>query len=115
MVDGIAATGKPVERFSIEQNGDLKTIVNVSHSVKEMVHNATEIHREEYDISEFWISTKCGVGYTTTGLGANPTVGNMHDKLLPFGITGCFGETSEITEAKHICRRHAVSEKVRER
>ncbi|MGA0251065.1 MAG: UxaA family hydrolase, partial [bacterium] len=26
VVDGIAATGKPVEGFSIEQNGDLKTI-----------------------------------------------------------------------------------------
>ena len=115
VVDGIAATGKPVEGFSIEQNGDLKTIMNASRAAKEMVHFATELQREECDISELWISTKCGESDTTTGLGSNPTVGNMYDKLLPVGITGCFGETSEITGAEHICRRRAVNEKVGER
>ena len=88
VVDGIAATGKPVEGFSIEQNGDLKTIMNASRAAKEMVHFATELQREECDISELWISTKCGESDTTTGLGSNPTVGNMYDKLLPVGITG---------------------------
>ena len=115
VVDGIAATGKPVEGFSIEQNGDLKTIMNASRAAKEMVHFATELQREECDISELWISTKCGESDTTTGLGSNPTVGNMYDKLLPVGITGCFGETSEITGAEHICRRRAVNEELGER
>lgn len=115
VVEGIAATGKPVEGFSIEQNGDLKTIMNASRAAKEMVHFATELQREECDISELWISTKCGESDTTTGLGSNPTVGNMYDKLLPVGITGCFGETSEITGAEHICRRRAVNEEVGER
>ena len=115
VVDGIADTGKPVEGFSIEQNGDLKTIMNASRAAKEMVHFATELQREECDISELWISTKCGESDTTTGLGSNPTVGNMYDKLLPVGITGCFGETSEITGAEHICRRRAVNEEVGER
>ena len=115
VVDGIAATGKPVEGFSIEQNGDLKTIMNASRAAKEMVHFATELQRKECDISELWISTKCGESDTTTGLGSNPTVGNMYDKLLPVGITGCFGETSEITGAEHICRRRAVNEEVGER
>ena len=115
VVDGIAATGKPVEGFSIEQNGDLKTIMHASRAAKEMVHFATELQREECDISELWISTKCGESDTTTGLGSNPTVGNMYDKLLPVGITGCFGETSEITGAEHICRQRAVNEEVGER
>ena len=84
-MDGIAATGKPVEGYSIEQNGDLKTIINASRAPKEMVHFATEIQREECDIPELWISTKCGESDTTTGLGSNPTVGNMYDKLLPVG------------------------------
>ena len=115
VVDGIANTGKPVEGFSIEQNGDLKTIMNASRAAKEMVHFATELQREECDISELWISTKCGESDTTTGLGSNPAVGNMYDKLLPVGITGCFGETSEITGAEHICRQRAVNEEVGER
>ncbi len=112
VVDGIAATGKPVSGFAIEQNGDLKTIMDASRRAKDYVHRASELQREDCALSELWISTKCGESDTTTGLGSCPTVGNMYDKLLPEGITGFFGETSEITGAEHICRRRAISEEV---
>ena len=115
IVDGIAKTGKPVVGFSIEQNGDLKTIMDASRKAKEFVHFASELQKEEISISELWVSTKCGESDTTTGLGSCPTVGNMFDKLLPEGIYGCFGETSEITGAEHICKRRAVNEEVGER
>ena len=39
----------------------------------------------------------------------------MYDKLLPEGITGFFGETSEITGAEHICQKRAINEEVGER
>ena len=112
IVDGIAKTGKPVEGFSIEQNGDLKTIMDASRKAKEFVHYASELQKEEISISELWVSTKCGESDTTTGLGSCPTVGNMFDKLLPEGIYGCFGETSEITGAEHICKNRAMNEEV---
>ena len=115
VVDGIGATGKPVVGFSIEQNGDLKTIMDASRAAKDMVHFASELQREECSIADLWISTKCGESDTTTGLGSCPTVGNMYDKLLPEGIYGCFGETSEITGAEHICQKRAVNEEVGER
>lgn len=115
IVDGIAATGKPVTGFSIEQNGDLKTIMDASRVAKEYVHFASELQREECSISELWVSTKCGESDTTTGLSSCPTVGNMYDKLLPEGITGFFGETSEITGAEHICKTRAINEEVGER
>lgn len=115
IADGIAETGKPVAAFSIEQNGDLKTIMDASRKAKEFVHWATELQREECDISDLWISTKCGESDTTTGLGSCPTVGNMYDKLLPKGIYGVFGETSEITGAEHLCKERAINEEVGER
>ncbi|MBP1883976.1 UxaA family hydrolase [Sinorhizobium mexicanum] len=115
IVDGIAETGKPVAGFSIEQNGDLKTIMDASRKAKEFVHYATELQREECSVSELWVSTKCGESDTTTGLGSCPTVGNMYDKLLPEGIYGCFGETSEITGAEHICKERAINAEVGER
>jgi (2R)-sulfolactate sulfo-lyase subunit beta len=115
IVDGIAATGKPVAGFAIEQNGDLKTIMDASRKAKEFVHYASELQREACSISELWISTKCGESDTTTGLGSCPTVGNMYDKLLSEGIYGCFGETSEITGAEHICKARAVNDDVGER
>lgn len=115
IVDGIAETGKPVAGFSIEQNGDLETIRAASWKAKEFVHYASELQREECDMSELWISTKCGESDTTTGLGSCPTVGNMYDKLIPQGIHGVFGETSEITGAEHICKARAADEETGER
>src|SRR5690606_11716267 len=109
IVDGIAETGKPVEGFSIEQNGAFETIRTASWKAKEFVHWATELQREPCPGSDLWVSTKCGESDTTTGLGSCPTVGNMYDKLLPVGIHGCFGETSEITGAEHICARRAAT------
>jgi (2R)-sulfolactate sulfo-lyase subunit beta len=111
IVDGIAKTGKPVAGFSIEQNGDINTIATASRTAKEFVHMTSEYQREECDMAELWVSTKCGESDTTTGLSSCPTVGNMYDKLLPKGIYGCFGETSEITGAEHLCRDRAATPK----
>ena len=115
IVEGIAKTGKPVTGFSIEQNGDIKTIADASWKAKEYVHWASELQREECDISELWVSTKCGESDTTTGLASCPTVGNMYDKLIPQGIYGCFGETSELTGAEHLCADRAANNEARDK
>ncbi len=109
IADGIRKTGKPVAEFSIEQNGDIATIAAASRQAKEYVHWASELLREERPLSDLWVSTKCGESDTTTGLSSCPTVGNMYDKLLPHGLYGCFGETSEITGAEHICEKRAAN------
>jgi len=115
VAEGIAETGKPVAAFSIEQNGDIKTVADASRKAKEFVHWATERQREECEISDLWVSTKCGESDTTTGLGSCPTVGSMYDKLIPEGIHGVFGETSEITGAEHICKARAASPEIAEK
>ncbi len=115
IVDGIAATGKPVSGFAIEQNGDIATIAAASRQAKEYVHWATEQQREECSISDLWISTKCGESDTTSGIGANPTVGNMYDKLIPTGIYGVFGETTELTGAEHLCQQRAINKAIGEK
>ncbi len=112
VVDGIAKTGKPVTGFGIELNGDLATIAKASRVAKDYLQRASELRREECDISELWVSTKCGESDTTTGLASCPTVGNMYDKLIPRGIYGIFGETSEITGAEHLARARAINKKV---
>ena len=112
VVDGIAKTGKPVTGFGIEGHGDIATIAKASYVAKQYVQMASELQREECDIGELWVSTKCGESDTTTGLASCPTVGNMYDKLIPCGIYGVFGETSEITGAEHLARERAISKKV---
>jgi (2R)-sulfolactate sulfo-lyase subunit beta len=115
VVDGIAQTGKPVEGFAIEHNGDHATIMNASKKAKEFVHYATGLHRTEAPLKDLWVSTKCGESDTTSGCGANPAVGNAFDKLYPHGTTLVFGETTEITGGEHLvakrCRTPEVKEK----
>jgi (2R)-sulfolactate sulfo-lyase subunit beta len=112
VVDGIARTGKPVEGFAIEGQGDIATVAAASRRAKEFVHEASEKVREPCDISELWIAAKCGESDTTTGLASCPTVGNMYDKLIPRGLYGCFGETSELTGAEHLAAARAASPEV---
>jgi (2R)-sulfolactate sulfo-lyase subunit beta len=115
IVDGIAKTGKPVTGFSIEQNGDINTIAAASRKAKEYVQWASELRREACGIGDLWVSTKCGESDTTTGLASCPTVGNMYDKLIPKGIYGIFGETSEITGAEHLARKRAATPELGEK
>ena len=115
VVDGIAATGKPVVGFGIEGHGDIATIAKASYKAKEFLHWASELKREECGIADLWVSTKCGESDTTTGLGSCPTVGNMYDKLIPQGIYGVFGETSEITGGEHIAKERAINKAIGEK
>jgi (2R)-sulfolactate sulfo-lyase subunit beta len=115
VVKGIAKTGKPVVGFGIEGHGDIAIIAKASYKAKEFVQWASELEREECSVEDLWVSTKCGESDTTTGLSSCPTVGNMYDKLIPKGIYGCFGETSEITGAEHIAKSRAVNAKIGEK
>lgn len=115
VVDGIAKTGKPVTGFGIEGTGDIMTIAKASRVAKDYLQWASEQQRERCPISDLWVSTKCGESDTTTGLASCPTVGNLYDKLIPHGITGVFGETSEITGAEHLCRERAASPEIGEK
>ncbi len=114
IVEGIAKTGKPVVGFGIEGHGDIATISNASRAAKRFVQWATELPREECSITELWISTKCGESDTTTGLSSCPTVGNMYDKLIPRGIYGIFGETTEITGGERLCQARAATPEIGE-
>src|SRR3954468_17960455 len=113
VVDGIAATGKPVSGFGIELHGEHDTIRRASEAARMHLQWASELPREDCNLSELWVSTKCGESDTTSGCGANPTVGNAFDKLYASGCTLVFGETSEITGGEHIVKARCRDDKVR--
>ncbi|TVM36815.1 UxaA family hydrolase [Oceanidesulfovibrio marinus] len=115
IVDGIAETGKPVTGFSIERNGDHKTIMEASKKAKEYAQWASELQTEDVDLSEVWVSVKCGESDTTSGLASNPTVGAAIDKLVEAGATCCFGETSEITGAEMVAKERAATPEIGEK
>lgn len=113
IVDGIAETGKPVAGFAIEKNGDLNTICAASRKAKEFMQQTSGYLRTECDISELWVSTKCGESDTTSGIATNPTVGNAYDKLYENGNTLLFGETTELTGGEHLVLERCANDEVR--
>ena len=115
IVDGIAATGKPVTGFGIELHGDHDTIMRASRAAREFVQNASELQRVQCPISDLWVSTKCGESDTTSGCGANPTVGNAFDKLYPLGATLVFGETTELTGGEQLVAARCRNDEVRKK
>ena len=115
VADGIAATGKPVSFFGIELHGDHETIKRASKAAKEYMQWSSELRREERPLKDLWVSTKCGESDTTSGLGANPTVGNVFDKLYPHGVTLVFGETTELTGGEHLVAARCRNDEVRKK
>jgi (2R)-sulfolactate sulfo-lyase subunit beta len=112
VADAIAETGKPVAAFSIERNGDLKTIEAAARKAKEFVQWAGELQREPFSVKDLWMSTKCGESDTTSGLGANPTVGRVFERLAAAGSTLLFGETTEVTGGEDIIMEQCATPQV---
>jgi (2R)-sulfolactate sulfo-lyase subunit beta len=111
IVDGIKKTGKPVEGFSIEGRGDLKTAAEAARVAQKFLQDASELQRTPCDFKDLYISVKCGESDTTTGLSSCPTVGNVLDKHCDAGL-GSFGETSELTGGEHIVKAKAANKEV---
>ncbi len=114
LADGIAKSGKPVEAFAIEGEGDLRTIERASRAAMDLVADASELQREPVEIGELTLSIKCGESDTTLGAAGNPALGRAVDEFLDGGATVIFGETSELTGGEHFIADRCVTPEVRE-
>ena len=112
IADAIAETGKPVAAFSIERQGDLKTIEAAARKAKEFVQWAGELQREPFSVKDLWMSAKCGESDTTSGLASNPTVGRVFERLAAAGATLLFGETTEVTGGEDIIMEQCANPQV---
>ena len=113
VADGIALTGKPVERFSIERFGDLNTIAAAARVAAKLLQDASEIERVPVERHEIMMSIKCGESDTTSGLGACPTTSQAVDRTVGANGTVLFGETTELTGGEHLIAARCVDDVVR--
>ena len=67
-----------------------------------LLQNASDLQREELPMTDLVISSKCGESDTTSGLGSNPTLGKVAERVTDSGGTYMFGETSELTGGEDI-------------
>jgi len=102
VADAIAASGKPVASFHIEGTGDLKIIGKAARAAMTILQDASTLQRQTLPLIDLVVSAKCGESDTTSGLGSNPTIGKVAERLTEAGGTYMFGETSELTGGEDI-------------
>lgn len=106
-------TNKPLKQVIIQEaGGTLKAVDLAVRYAKEMVQEASMLRREEFPISELIVGTECGGSDPTSGLAANPVIGQMSDLLVAAGGTSILSETTEFIGAEHILAKRAVSPEV---
>jgi len=110
IAEGIAESGKPVERIVIQKlGGATAALAQGSRLAQAMAVEASKIKREEFPDSELVLGVKCGASDTTSGLASNPAAGVACDLLIDKGGTCIFGETTEFIGAEHILTRRAAT------
>jgi len=116
IADAIAATGKPVETLSIRSAGGMRAALDRGGAIAEdFGDELDDARREEADASELVFGVECGGSDATSGIAANPAVGNACDRLVDDGGTACFSETPEFIGAEQILADRCVDDEVRER
>jgi altronate dehydratase large subunit len=107
--DEIAGSKKPTELINTHQcGGSFKTIARGCEIAEQMVLAASEIQRQEFDVSELVIGCKCGSSDATSGLSSNLVVGEVADTLVRTGGTFLFGEVCDIMGSEQILASRAA-------
>jgi altronate dehydratase large subunit len=113
IAEGIAASGKPVDKVVIQESGGATAAVDQgTRIVKAMTLEASRMKREEFPDSELVLGVKCGASDTTSGLVSNPATGAACDLLIDSGGTCIFGETTEFIGAEHVLTKRAATPEV---
>ncbi|OCN01129.1 carbohydrate hydrolase [Clostridium sp. W14A] len=111
-----ALTNKPLKQVIIQEaGGTLKAIDQAVRYAKEMVTEASIVQKKLFPLSELIIGTECGGSDPTSGLAANPLIGQLSDLMVSEGGTSILSETTEFIGAEHILARRAATKEVHDR
>ena len=93
MVEAAKAIGKPLELFIIQkEGGTTNTIAKAVAKAKELQAELDKVQRVPCPLSALFVGTKCGGTDATSGLAANPAVGNLVDRLVAEGGSAILSE-----------------------
>lgn len=109
----IAASGKPVESVSIQDEGGISaTVARGAEIVRGMAEDAARQEREPCPLDGLIVGLECGGSDATSGLVSNPVIGQVADRVIAAGGTVLLSETTELMGAEHILAQRAVKPEV---
>ena len=108
-----ALTDKPVASFGIqEEGGTLKTIEKAVRAARDMAAEAAMQQRVPCDISELLLGIECGGSDATSGIAANPAVGELSDLLVDAGASSMMSETIEFIGGEHVLAKRGATPEI---
>lgn len=113
LYEGIWRTGKPAARFVIQEEGGTEnTIKRAVEKGREFEKTIKACKRDVCSISELTIALKCGGTDATSGLAANPSVGEVSDRVIAQGGSAILSELNELLGTEDILVKRAVNSQV---
>ena len=108
-----AETSKPIVSFGIqEEGGTAKTIAKAVPAARAFVSEASAQSRVPCPIGDLLLGLECGGSDATSGIAANPALGEVCDKLIDLGASTMLSETIEFIGAEHILANRAINKEV---
>ena len=112
--DEINHTGKRAELIMIQDMGTQEAINQGMKIAKDLVIEANKIEREDVPISSLVLGVECGGSDFSSGLSANPVVGQVSDKVWKKGGRIILSETTELVGAEHLLFERMEDNKMKE-
>ena len=113
LYDAVRATGKPVAKFVIQEEGGVtNTVRRAVETGKKFAALLAGEKRVPCPISKLMIGTKCGGTDATSGLAANPAVGDMVDRVIAEGGSAILSELNELIGTEDVLAKRAVNAEV---
>jgi altronate hydrolase len=112
LAETIANSGRPVKTLVIQNDGGTaRTIESGRATVQKMRNDLDQQTRVPMEIDELIIGTICGGSDATSGLTANPAIGQVVDRLVKKDAICIFEETGELIGCEqHLARRCVTPE-----
>lgn len=108
-----AEISKPIVSFGIqEEGGTAKTIAKAVPAARALVSEASAQSRVPCPISDLLLGLECGGSDATSGIAANPALGEVCDTLIDMGASTMLSETIEFIGAEHILANRAINKEV---
>lgn len=112
----IAKAGKPVASLVIQEHGGtLRTVQEGVRIASMMAQDLSAMQRSPFPVSEIILSLECGGSDPTSGLAANPVIGECSNILISKGGSSVLSETTEMIGAEHILAQRAVNKETGEK
>jgi altronate hydrolase len=108
LAENIRNSGRPVHTIVIQQaGGTRKSVEEGIRAAGEMLEQLKATPRSAMKVDELIVGTICGGSDATSGITANPAVGQAFDHLVKAGARAIFEETGELIGLGHILAARA--------